>query len=149
MVSNFCADNASVNFGKFNSVFTKLQSVKPTLIKANCLCHVINNMVKNASKAFKVDVESVVIKIYNEFSSSAKRTENLKSFFEFVDLEYQDLLRHVPTRWLSLHPAIDRLLKNWSAVKSYFQSEGEANNAAIILETFQDDDENSLPLCTL
>ncbi|KAJ3661545.1 hypothetical protein Zmor_005936 [Zophobas morio] len=106
-------------------------------------------MVKNASKAFKVDVESVVIKIYNEFSSSAKRAENLKSFFEFVDLEYQDLLRHVPTRWLSLHPAIDRLLKNWPAVKSYFQSEGEANNAAIIWETFQDDDENSLPLCTL
>ncbi|PNF19354.1 hypothetical protein B7P43_G06712 [Cryptotermes secundus] len=42
--------------------------------------------------------------------------------FEFLNLEWTEILRHVPTRWLSLTPAISRLLLNWEAMKSYFSS---------------------------
>lgn len=32
------------------------------------------------------------------------------------------MLRHVPTRWLSLTPAVEGFLKNYTAIKAYFLS---------------------------
>lgn len=75
----------------------------------------------------------------------AKRTESLKSFHAFLNIEYRELLRHVPTRWLSLLPAIERLLSNWPALRAYFIEEGEEECSTIIWEAFKE--ENSLPLC--
>ena len=72
-------------------------------------------------------MESFVIKTYNSFASSAKKSEVLRDFCNFLDMEYKELLRHVPTRWLSLLPAINRLLLCWPALKSYFISQGEDN----------------------
>lgn len=124
-ITAYSADNASVNYGVNNSVFQKLRMTNDHLIKANCNCHVINNCVKYALKALSVDIESIIIKTFNEFSSSSTKTEKLKECFLFASVEYKNLLRHVPTRWLSLLPALDRLLKCWPAVKHYFLLKGE------------------------
>ena len=96
-VSSYSADNASVNYGKHSSVYQKLKLINSYIVQANCNCHVLNNCVKYALKAFSFDVESFVIKTYNSFSSSAKNSEALKDFCDFVDIEYKELLRHVPT----------------------------------------------------
>lgn len=39
-------------------------------------------------------------------------------------MEYRKVLKHVSTRWLSLETAINRTLKQYSALQSYFKSEG-------------------------
>lgn len=83
----------------------------------------------------KFDIENIVIKVFNEFSSSTKRTSNLKEFFEFCDLEWSELLRHVPTRWLSLNPAVERLLKNYAPIKTYFLSKDDCS--AVLREFFE------------
>lgn len=59
--------------------------------------------------------------------------------FDYVDIEWAQLLCHVPTRWLSLFPAIDRLLKNWPAVKAYFQSIRKEETSAIIWRFIDDE----------
>lgn len=51
----------------------------------------------------------------------------------------------MPTRWLSLLPALHRLILNWPALREYFLNEGEDECAAIIWMAFKD--ENCLPLC--
>lgn len=122
-VSAFSADNTNANMGKTRSAFTLLRDENPRMLKAGCLCHVINNAFRHAMDKLDVDVESTVLRIFSHFSSSAVRRDNLKDFFEFVDIEYKELLRHVPTRWLSLAPAIDRLIRNWPALMTYFISE--------------------------
>ena len=149
-VSSCSADNASVNYGKHSSVYQKLKLNNSYIAQANCNCHVLNNCVKYALKAFTCDVESFVIKTYNSFVSSAKKSEVFRDFCNFLDMEYKELLRHVPTRWLSLLPAIDRLLLCWPALKSYFISQGEDNVADIIWTGFSCEESlNILPHCIL
>ena len=83
-ISSFAADNASVNFGKNVSVYEKLKAHVPNLIKANCKCHILHNCVKYGMKSFSFDMELLVLKVFSEFSAYAKRTKELKSFFNFV-----------------------------------------------------------------
>ncbi|XP_037504964.1 uncharacterized protein LOC119381046 [Rhipicephalus sanguineus] len=128
----YSADNASVNYGKHNSVFQKMQKDQPTLLKANCNCHVVHNTAKHAVKSLKFDVETLVLKVFKEFSSSSKCVEELKTFFEFCDQEYSKVLCHISVRWLSLFTALDRLIKNWTPIKSYFLSQGEEECEKII-----------------
>ena len=49
------------------------------------------------------------------------------------------LLRHVITRWLSLLPSIDRMLKCWKALTSYFQSLAEEECPKILWKCFAED----------
>ncbi|XP_057653484.1 uncharacterized protein LOC130892238 isoform X1 [Diorhabda carinulata] len=72
-----------------------------------------------------------------QFSSSTKKTEELKDFFEFCDYEWSELLKSVLTRWLSLIPAAERLLKKFQPVKSYFLS---MNSLPAILQNFFQDE---------
>jgi hypothetical protein len=49
-VSAYTADNASVNYGKHNSVFQKLTAMNLSILKSGCNCHVIHNATRNAKK---------------------------------------------------------------------------------------------------
>ena len=130
-VNSFGADNANVNFGRHQSVFTELRKVNPDIIDMGCICHMISNSFKNGIKMLKFDLEYIVIKIYSEFSSHTKRKHELMEFYEFCDVEYSEMLRHVSTRWLSLLPAVDRLYKNFAPIKAYFNS--KSSNHTVLL----------------
>lgn len=80
---------------------------------------------RKALDQLSVDIENIVLKVYGFFSISAKRRESLEEFCEFCDTEFHEILRHVVTRWLSLNPAITRLLQNWLPLKSHLISIGE------------------------
>lgn len=123
-ISAYSADNASVNYGCKKSVFKELHSLNSNIVKANCNAHVVHNTLRKLTDVLDCDVETTITSIYGHFSVSANRRTDLQEFFEFVDLEYHDLLRHVTTRWLSLGPAIKRLLESWPAILSYFRSMG-------------------------
>lgn len=72
-VSAFSADNANVNYGIHNSVFTKLKERNSKIMRGNCHAHIVHNTVKHALDKLSVDVENIVLKIYSFFSISAKR----------------------------------------------------------------------------
>ncbi len=124
MISAYTADNASVNYGKNNSVYQKLKADNGSIIKANCMVHIVHNCAKYAEDRLDIDIESIVNKIFSHFSASSKRTEELNAVFAFVEEGYQVVLRHIPTRWLSLWPAVKRQHDSWTAIK-VFLSLGE------------------------
>lgn len=123
-VSAFSADNTNVNYGIHNSVYSKLKQCNANILRGNCHAHIVHNTVKYALDKLSIDIENIVLKVYSFFSLSAKRRESLKDFCEFCDVEFHDILRHVVTRWLSLNPAVTRLLQNWIPLKSYLVSIG-------------------------
>lgn len=122
-VTSFCADNANVNFGKHQSVMVELKKINKFIVPIGCNCHILSNALKKGvSQIQKFEIDVIVIKIFNEFSSSTKCTTELKEIFEWVGCEWSEMLRHIPTRWLSLYPAVERLIKNYEPLKAYFLS---------------------------
>jgi len=84
--------------------------------------HIINNAIHKGCDNFSIDIESIVMKIFNHFSVFTVRTEALKEFCQQSEIEYSKLLYHSKTRWLSLYPAIERILKLFEPLKHYFSS---------------------------
>ncbi|KAK7879558.1 hypothetical protein WMY93_033730 [Mugilogobius chulae] len=141
-ISSYTADNASVNYGKFNSVYQKLKIDNPGILKANCVAHIVHNCAKHASDSLDIDIECIVNKVFSHFSSSAKRTEQLKQMFEFVEEDYLSMVKHVPTRWLSIWPAVTRLHTCWQAIKAYFLSKGEQNCPKVLWKLLKNDQDS-------
>lgn len=50
-------------------------------------------------------------------SISSKCTEALNKIFDFIEIEGDRFLKHVPIRWLSLKLATEKMLKCWLAIK--------------------------------
>ena len=57
------------------------------------------------------------------FDKSSKRKNLLREYCCFCDIEYQNIVKHVSTRWLSLQRAVERVLKQFNSLRSYFLSE--------------------------
>lgn len=113
-----------------NSVYQKLKLAQKDVAA------VLHNVTRYAAAKLYADVENIVIKVYSHFNSSATRTAQLQEFCEFVESDESCiLLRHV-TRWLSLLPALDHILKFWEALKSDFCSLGEDECLAILWKCF-------------
>jgi len=51
------------------------------------------------------------------------RIENFKEIGEDVEIEYKKLLGHSKTQWLTLIPALERIIKLFKALKLYFMSQ--------------------------
>jgi hypothetical protein len=128
----FCGDNANVNFGGLrrlgkNNVFAKLKEDLGTDIEGiGCPAHILNNALQTSADQLSCDIDQIVFKIFSYFSIYTVRTERLKEFCEFVNVEYRTLLSYSKTRWLSLLPAVERILKLFDALKSFFLSEEKA-----------------------
>lgn len=128
----FCGDNANTNFGGLErrgqcNVFHKLKEELGKPIEGiGCPAHVLHNTVSTAAGMLSVDVEVIVLKIYNYFAIYTVRTEKLKEFCSYVEMNHQTLLSHSRTRWLSLMPAVERILKLWTPLKNFFDAEDRA-----------------------
>ena len=78
--------------------------------------------------------------MYYYFDKSTKRKNGLVEYCTFCDVEFRHVLKHISTRWLSMESAVSRILLQYSALRSYFQSERKYKN--IVLQT----DKNTIML---
>uniref|UniRef100_A0A2S2N9H4 HAT C-terminal dimerisation domain-containing protein n=1 Tax=Schizaphis graminum TaxID=13262 RepID=A0A2S2N9H4_SCHGA len=124
----FSADNTNSNFGGVNrrgknNVFYKLkESINTNLIGIGCAAHILNNSIQTAADTLPIDIQAVLGKIFQHFYIYTVRVHALKEFCDFVNVEYKSVLGHSKTRWLSLYPALTRLIEMFEGLKSYFLS---------------------------
>lgn len=136
------ADNANCNFGglkrkKGDNVHTILQSnLDKSLLGIGCVAHIVHNSAHSAMNSIPIDIEGFVSKIFSYFHIYTVRVERLKDFSEFVGQEYSKILGHLAVRWLSLMPAVERILKMYAPLRSFFLSEDHC--PAILKKLFED-----------
>lgn len=128
-VVGFCGDNCNTNFGGVkrggtNNVFSRLKnSLGREINGIGCAAHIVHNCVQHGVDNLPIDIEALVVKIYKHFHIYTVRVTKLKEFCEFADVEYQKLLKHGNTRFLSLMPALERILLIFEGLKAFFLDE--------------------------
>ncbi|XP_052363746.1 uncharacterized protein LOC127923720 [Oncorhynchus keta] len=115
----FSADNTNANFGGLNrlgrvNVHTKVKNA----LQWNGQNR--PNMAKTALDMIPLDVEYLLTKIFGYFHIFTVRVERLKSFRKFVGQEYHNILGHSHVYCLSMLPALERVLKMYVPLKSFF-----------------------------
>ena len=79
-----------------------------------------------------IDVDQLFVDIFYHFYHSSKRHENLAEIWRsFFTTEPEVVLKHCPTRWLSLLRWFDRYLKQLEGLISYFLSCSEQSSKVI------------------
>ena len=122
------ADNTNTNFGGLNrkgenNLHKKLnKSLNRTIIGIGCNAHIVSNAINTAANLMAVDVEVIIPQIYLYFDRYTVRVQSLKEFCEEASVQYKNLLGYSKTRWLALLPAVERVLKLFEPLKSYFLS---------------------------
>ena len=116
------SDGPNVNKTIFRAVNKSLkESGNPGMINVGtCNLHVVHNSFCKALEAYGSPVDDLAVDIHSFFKiSSAKRED-----FKFIQLEEaldtHTFLRHVPSRWLTLGPVVDRLIEQWEPLQKYF-----------------------------
>ncbi len=119
----FMSDTTNVMKGARSGVQKLIKDEIPTLYDVGCICHLANLTIKAGLQELPIDIDQLFVDIFYYFQHSSKRNQ------EFVDnwhsmfiSEPGVILKHCPTRWLSLLRCVDRYLKQIDGLVSYFLS---------------------------
>lgn len=138
----FSADNTNTNFGGLNqggrnNVYHHLkENLGIDLFAVGCPAHIVNNCAHFGITALKLNISSIILQIHDYFKSFTVRTEELKGFCLFCQTDYQPTLFFSPTRWLTMFPAVERILKLYPALKSYFNSVDPSKSSRDLVNFF-------------
>ena len=66
------------------------------------------------------DADSLTFDMFQFFKQQPVKREDFGDLQLEYDIDTSLFLRHVPSRWLTLLPAMERVLKNWSVSVDYF-----------------------------
>ena len=120
-------DNTSVNIGKHHFLITKAREKNDETILMGCPCHMAHNTARHATMAFEkfviFNAEELLVDLFFHFDYSSKRKNLLLEFCAFCDQDFYKTLKFHSTRWLGLSACIERTLKMYPSLKSYFSSQ--------------------------
>lgn len=122
------ADNASVMQGNKTGVQARFKKDLPHIYILACVCHSVHLCSSAAANKLPRSVEDFVRNIYNYFSNSSKRIDQLNECQIFCQLKPKKLLHPAQTRWLSLQAAVDRVIENWEPLILFFTNENFNQN---------------------
>jgi hypothetical protein len=100
---------------------TKIKSqLNRNIIGLGCNAHIIHNCAKTAFDSISVGIEALVLKIFVYLHIYKVCVECLNNFCDFARQDYKQILGYANVRWLSLLPALERILKLCTSLKPFF-----------------------------
>lgn len=139
-IVGFCSDTCNLMMGIFDSVSRKLKSRNADLLIVRCNAHIQHLSAKYAMKEIPLNIENFLSDIYKYINhGSGKRRNRWELHQSSLHLTQLAILKPASTRWLSIGDCIERILRRWPALKSFFENErGYEQTAARMLEYFED-----------
>jgi hypothetical protein len=88
-----------------------------------CATHILHNALHTSTDILPIDVKAIVNKIFQYFHIYMAWLGELRKFCDFINVEYKQILGSVKARWLSLQPAITRVISMFPTLKLHFLSQ--------------------------
>ena len=133
------SDGPNVNktvWNKVNEVVLALPERSKGLVDiATCNLHVFHNAFSKALSHFGNSVSEFVVNIHLFFKLSPARKEDYKSVQEELGIPTHAFLKHVDSRWLTLKPALERIIEQWPGLIQYFLTDLPAMQKSISSNT--------------
>ena len=117
------SDGPNVNKAIKTNINSKLKAnyQRELVDTGPCQLHVVHNSFRKGFDRYGSDVENLCIDIYYFLKLSPPRREDYADVQQKLNLDEFVFLRHVQSRWLYLIPAIERVRKQFRALKEYFR----------------------------
>lgn len=109
--------------GKHKGVYAFLKKENDNIYLAACPCHLLHHAAERGAAALPFLIDEILTDIYYYLEKSSKRLASLEEFQMLHSVEHHTILKHVPTRWLSVFKCLNRLIENWIALKAFFAAE--------------------------
>ena len=136
----FMSDTTNVMKGARSGVQKLISTENPALYDVGCICHLADLSIKAGMKALPVNIDQLFVDIFYHFCHSSKRKHEFEELWHSLFTSKPEvILKHSPTRWLSLLKCVARYLRQTDGLISYFQScsEAESNKVLSIVDRLQ------------
>lgn len=128
----FGGDRCPTNFGGIDrggnqNVFARLRNeFNDQMVGVGCNAHLIHKAIETACDQFQpiFDIEAIAVKIYGYFKHITVRNSRLQQLFSGDD--EVKLLGYSNTRFIGFKNCIDRIIENFSLLKTFFEGEKDA-----------------------
>ena len=85
----------------------------------SCSIHTIHNAFGKGLEKCGKEIEQLCMDLHALFTYSAVRCEDFREVQIEMDLDLTNFLQHTVVRWLSIGPAVKRILEQWEAVTQF------------------------------
>ena len=85
----------------------------------SCSIHTIRNAFGKGLEKCGKEIEQLCMDLHALFKYSAARHEDFREVQIEMDLDLTNFLQHTVVRWLSIGPAVKRILEQWEAVTQF------------------------------
>src|SRR5437867_1982933 len=96
------------------------RSKKELLDISSCTLHVVHNSFGKGLESYGKNISEFVIEIHQWFKRSAARREDFELLQESKGQQKLRFLKHVECRWLTLEPAVDRIIMQYELLQQHF-----------------------------
>ena len=128
----FMSDTANVMKGCRSGVQKLIKNEIPQLYDVGCINHLADHSIKAGITALPINIDQLFIYIFYHFYNSSKRHQEFADHWYSVFIsEPKSILKHCPTRWLSLLRCVGRYLAQYEGLQSYFLSCNEQSAKVI------------------
>ena len=85
----------------------------------SCSIHTIHDAFGKGLEKCGKEIEQLCMDLHALFKYSAARCEDFREVQIEMDLDLTNFLQHTVVRWLSIGPAVKRILEQWEAVTQF------------------------------